>query len=212
VCCHAVFHFKQAFPRTAMPGNPLKLIVGLGNPGPEHQLTRHNAGFWFVDALASRLGGHFRNHARFHGEICRVQLCGSEVTLLKPMTFMNRSGLAIRAATDYHKVPPAETLVVHDEMDLPIGEVRLKVGGGAGGHNGIRDTITHIGPEFWRLRVGVGHPGDKSQVIDHVLRRASRDEEDAIVDAIGRALDALPMFIEQGAEKAMNGLHAKKQP
>ena len=195
-----------------MPGNPLKLIVGLGNPGPEHLMTRHNAGFWFVDALASRLGGHFRSHSRFHGEICRVTLCGTEVTLLKPMTFMNRSGLAIRAATDYTKVAPGETLVAHDELDLPIGEVRLKTGGGPGGHNGVRDTITHIGPDFWRLRIGVGHPGDKSQVIDHVLRRAGKEEEEILLASIAKALDVLPVFIEQGAEKAMNGLHTKKQP
>jgi PTH1 family peptidyl-tRNA hydrolase len=192
-----------------MSGNPLKLIVGLGNPGPEHLMTRHNAGFWFVDALAARLGGSFRSHAKFQGEICRVQLCGADVTLLKPMTFMNRSGLAIRAATDYNKVLPAETLVVHDELDLSIGDVRFKLGGGHGGHNGLRDTITHIGPDFWRLRVGVGHPGDKSQVIDYVLRRAGKDEENVLLDSITRALDALPVFVEQGAEKAMNGLHTK---
>lgn len=194
-----------------MPGNPLKLIVGLGNPGPEHLMTRHNAGFWFVDALAQRLGGNFRSQGRFQGEICRVQLCGTDVTLLKPMTYMNRSGLSIRAATDFHKVVPAETLVVHDEMDLPIGEVRLKQGGGHGGHNGLRDSIAHIGADFWRLRIGVGHPGDKSQVVDYVLRRAGRDEENIILDGIAKALDALPVFIEQGPEKAMNGLHTKKQ-
>lgn len=193
-----------------MPGNPLKLIVGLGNPGPEHLMTRHNAGFWFVDALAQRLGGHFRSHAKFQGEICRVSLCGADVTLLKPMTFMNRSGLSIRAATDYNKVLPVETLVVHDEMDLPIGDARFKLGGGHGGHNGLRDTITHIGPDFWRLRIGVGHPGDKSQVIDYVLRRAGKDEENVLLDSIARALEALPVFVEQGAEKAMNGLHAKQ--
>jgi PTH1 family peptidyl-tRNA hydrolase len=192
-----------------MSGNPLKLIVGLGNPGPEHLLTRHNAGFWFVDALANRYGGRFRSHNRFQGEICRLQLCGTEVTLLKPTTFMNRSGLAIRALTDYNKVLAAETLVVHDDLDLPAGEARLKLGGGHGGHNGLRDTITHIGPDFWRLRLGIGHPGDKSQVIDYVLHRAAKDEEDAILDAIGSALDALPVFIEQGAEKAMHGLHTK---
>lgn len=193
-----------------MPGNPLKLVVGLGNPGPEHLMTRHNAGFWFVDALAGRLGGHFRSHSKFQGEICRVTLCGSEVTLLKPMTFMNRSGLAIRALTDYNKVTAAETLVVHDELDLPVGDARLKMGGGHGGHNGLRDTITHIGPDFWRMRIGIGHPGDKSQVIDYVLRRAGKDEENAILDAVARALDAVTVFMEQGAEKAMNGLHTKR--
>ncbi len=152
-----------------MAGTPLKLIVGLGNPGPEHMLTRHNAGFWFVDALASNLGGRFRSHTRFHGDFSRVQLCGQEITLLKPTTFMNRSGLAIRAISDYMKLPPEEILVAHDELDLPVGEARFKLGGGHGGHNGLRHTITHIGPAFWRLRIGIGHPGDRSPVIGYVL-------------------------------------------
>src|SRR5437868_14468660 len=193
-----------------MPGTPIKIIVGLGNPGPEHVLTRHNAGFWFVDALAARLGGRFRSHTKFQGEICRVTRQGSEITLLKPMTYMNRSGLAIRALSDYLKVTPAETLVVHDELDLPVGEVRFKLGGGHGGHNGLRDTITHIGAELWRLRIGIGHPGDKSQVIDYVLRRAPREEEEKILTAIPDALDALDTFMNDGSEIAMNGLHGKK--
>lgn len=193
-----------------MSGTPLKIIVGLGNPGSEHMLTRHNAGFWFVDALAARLGGRFRSNAKFQGEICRVPLGGSEITLLKPMTYMNRSGLAIRALCDFLKVTPAETLVVHDEMDLPAGEARFKLGGGHGGHNGLRDTIAHLGADFWRLRLGVGHPGDKSQVIDYVLRRAAKDEEEKILDAVGGALDALPIFLDQGSEIAMNGLHSKR--
>lgn len=193
-----------------MVGTPLKIIVGLGNPGPEHLLTRHNAGFWFVDALAAKLGGSFRSHAKFHGDICRVPYCGQEITLLKPSTYMNRSGLAIRALADYVKVPLAEILVVHDELDLPVGEVRFKLGGGAGGHNGMRDAVTHMGPDFWRLRIGVGHPGDKSQVIDYVLRRAPKAEEETILASIDQALTVLPVFIEQGAERAMNGLHSKK--
>lgn len=192
-----------------MPGTPLRIIVGLGNPGPEHLLTRHNAGFWFVDALAARLGGKFRSHTKFQGEICRVQLCGIEVTLLKPTTYMNRSGLAIRALADYQKVAPAETLVAHDELDLPVGAARFKLGGGHGGHNGLRDTITHFGADFWRMRLGIGHPGDKSEVIDYVLHRAGKDEEAKIVAAVGASLDALPMFVEQGSEKAMNALHGK---
>ncbi|NLG74946.1 MAG: aminoacyl-tRNA hydrolase [Xanthomonadaceae bacterium] len=194
-----------------MSGTPLKLIVGLGNPGPEHMLTRHNAGFWFVDALAQQLGGHFRSHTRFHGDISRVHLGGQEITLLKPTTYMNRSGLAIRAFCDYMKLPPAEVLVAHDELDLPVGEVRFKLGGGHGGHNGLRDTITHIGADFWRLRIGIGHPGDRSQVIDYVLRRAPADEEEKIIASIGDALDALRVFIEQGAERAMNGLHGSRK-
>ncbi|HEX7113732.1 MAG TPA: aminoacyl-tRNA hydrolase [Steroidobacter sp.] len=193
-----------------MAGTPLKIIVGLGNPGPEHLLTRHNAGFWFVDALAAREGARFRSHNKFQGEICRVQLAGSEVTLLKPMTYMNRSGLAIRALADYLKVPGEQILVAHDELDLPVGEARFKFGGGHGGHNGMRDVITHLGPDFWRLRIGISHPGDKEQVIDYVLRRAPKEEEEKIIASVGAALDALDVFVEQGAERAMNGLHGKK--
>lgn len=193
-----------------MPGTPIKVIVGLGNPGPEHLLTRHNAGFWFVDALAAKLGGRFRSHTKFQGEICRVPVNGTEITLLKPTTYMNRSGLAIRALSDYLKVTPAETLVVHDDMDLPVGDARFKLGGGHGGHNGLRDTITHIGADFWRLRIGVGHPGDKTEVIDYVLRRAAKDEEEKILAAVAEALDALQVFMNQGSELAMNGLHGKK--
>src|SRR5690606_14438000 len=135
---------------------------------------------------------------------------GDDLTLLKPMTYMNRSGLAIRALTDYLKVDTAQVMVVHDELDLPVGEARLKFGGGAGGHNGLRDTITHIGPDFWRLRLGIGHPGDKSQVLDYVLRRAPEAEQNEILEAVARSLDALEVFLTQGAEKAMNGLHGKR--
>ena len=193
-----------------MASTPIKIIVGLGNPGPEHVLTRHNVGFWFVDALATKFGGRFRSHTRFQGEICRLPLNGEEVTLLKPATYMNRSGLAIRALTDYMKVSPAETLVVHDELDLPVGDARFKLGGGHGGHNGLRDTITHIGADFWRLRIGIGHPGDKSQVIDYVLRRAPKEDEEKILALIATSLDALDVFLSQGPEKAMNGLHQKR--
>jgi peptidyl-tRNA hydrolase, PTH1 family len=192
-----------------MPGTPLKVIVGLGNPGPDHALTRHNVGFWLVDALAMHTGGHFRSHAKFHGDICRIQLAGTEVTLLKPMTYMNRSGLAVRALADYTKVPSREMLVVHDELDLPIGEARFKLGGGHGGHNGLRDIVTHLGADFWRVRIGIGHPGDKSQVIDYVLRRAGKQEEETLLSSIEDALEALPMFLEHGSERAMNALHAR---
>jgi PTH1 family peptidyl-tRNA hydrolase len=192
-----------------MTGTPLKIIVGLGNPGPEHLLTRHNAGFWLVDAQAAKVGARFRSHTRFQGEICRTQLAGGEVTLLKPMTYMNRSGLAIRALVDYLKVSANEVLIVHDELDLPVGDVRFKFGGGAGGHNGLRDAITHLGADFWRLRLGIGHPGDKSEVIDYVLRRAPKDEEERLLESVGHALEALQVFLEHGSERAMNGLHGK---
>jgi peptidyl-tRNA hydrolase, PTH1 family len=193
-----------------MAGTPLQIVVGLGNPGPEHRLTRHNAGFWYVDALALRHGVQFRSHSRYHGEIAKLAIEGNELILLKPQTYMNRSGLSIRALIDYVKAPLSEVLVVHDELDLPCGVARLKLGGGPGGHNGLRDTITHCGADFWRLRVGIGHPGDKSQVIDYVLQRARSTEETAIVDAIDAGLEALGVFLRDGAEKAMHKLHSTK--
>jgi PTH1 family peptidyl-tRNA hydrolase len=192
-----------------MSGTPLQVIVGLGNPGNEHLQTRHNAGFWLVDALARAYGGQFRGHTRYHGEVCRIQIGVHELTLLKPHTYMNRSGLAVRALLDYMKIEPDQILVAHDELDLPPGVARFKLGGGHGGHNGLRDIITHIGQNFWRLRLGVGHPGDKSQVIDYVLQRASGKEEDLIMTGLSAAAEQLPVFLDQGAEKAMNALHVK---
>jgi PTH1 family peptidyl-tRNA hydrolase len=192
-----------------MAGTALSIIVGLGNPGPEHRLTRHNAGFWFVDALARAHGAQFRSHSRYQGEVARVEVGGRELTLLKPQTYMNRSGISVRSLVDYTKAPVAEVLVVHDELDLPPGTARLKLGGGHGGHNGLRDTITHCGADFWRLRIGIGHPGDRDQVIDYVLQRAAPAEEQAIVASVGASLEALPVFVRDGAEKAMNMLHTK---
>jgi PTH1 family peptidyl-tRNA hydrolase len=190
-----------------MAGTPLQIVVGLGNPGPEHRLTRHNAGFWFVDALARAHGAPFRPHARYQGEIAKVTMEGSELILLKPQTYMNRSGLSIRALVDYVKAPVSEVLVVHDELDLPAGVARLKFGGGHGGHNGLRDTVTHCGPDFWRMRLGIGHPGDKSQVIDYVLQRASAADEQAILASVESAVGALAVLLSDGAERAMKQLH-----
>jgi len=190
-----------------MAGTALQIIVGLGNPGPEHRLTRHNAGFWFVDALARAHGGQFRPHSRYQGEVCRVTLERCDVVLLKPQTYMNRSGHSIRSLLDYVKAPVGEMLVVHDELDLEPGVARFKLGGGHGGHNGLRDTITHCGADFWRLRLGIGHPGDRSQVIDYVLQRAAPADEQAIIEGIGASLEALTVFLRDGAEKAMKLLH-----
>jgi len=190
-------------------GTPLQAIVGLGNPGQEHLLTRHNAGFWFVDALARKYGGQFRGHARYQSEVARVKIGSHEITLLKPQTFMNRSGLAVRALVDYMKIPSEQVMVVHDELDLLIGISRLKLGGGHGGHNGLRDIITHIGQNFWRLRLGIGHPGDKSQVIDYVLQRASAKEEDMIMSSLAAAMEQIPTFLDMGAEQAMHLLHSR---
>jgi PTH1 family peptidyl-tRNA hydrolase len=194
---------------STMAGLPLRIIVGLGNPGPEHQVTRHNAGFWFVDVLARRFGGDFRDYRKYSGETARVAISGTELILLKPTTYMNRSGLSVRQISDFFKIAPEEILVAHDELDLPVGSVRLKSGGGHGGHNGLRDTIAHIGENFWRLRLGIGHPGNKADVIDYVLTRAPRAEEDSILEAVNTAADSMPLVLEQGAERAMTKLHSR---
>ncbi len=188
---------------------PLRIIVGLGNPGPEHQVTRHNAGFWFVDLLARTHGGEFRDYRKYSGELAKVTVAGQELMLLKPTTYMNRSGIAIRQLSDFFKVPPAQILVAHDELDLSVGTVRLKHGGGHGGHNGLRDAITHIGEDFWRLRIGIGHPGNKADVLDYVLNRAPRIEEEMILDSVNFAAECLPILLEQGAERAMTKLHSR---
>jgi PTH1 family peptidyl-tRNA hydrolase len=199
----------SALGASTMAGLPLRIIVGLGNPGPEHQVTRHNAGFWFVDLLARRHGAEFRDYRKYSGEVARLNVSGQDLVLLKPTTYMNRSGLAVRQLCDFYKVAADEVLVAHDELDLPVGTVRLKHGGGHGGHNGLRDTIAHIGETFWRLRLGVGHPGNKADVIDYVLTRAPRAEEDLIFDAVNLAADCIPLLIEQGAERAMTKLHSR---
>jgi peptidyl-tRNA hydrolase, PTH1 family len=192
-----------------MAGLPLRIIVGLGNPGPEHQITRHNVGFWFVDLLARRHGGEFRDYRKYSGETARVAIDGQELILLKPTTYMNRSGLSVRQISDFYKIAPDDILVAHDELDLPVGSVRLKNGGGHGGHNGLRDTIAHIGENFWRLRLGIGHPGNKAEVIDYVLTRAPRVEEDLILEAVNTAADSVSLILEQGAERAMTKLHSR---
>lgn len=184
-----------------------RLLVGLGNPGPEYDRTRHNAGFWLVDRVAARFGGALKMQRNFQGEVGRCTVEGQELWLLKPQTFMNRCGPAVRAVCDYYKIAPAEVLVAHDELDLPVGTVRLKQGGGAGGHNGLKDAIAHIGPTFWRLRLGIGHPGNAREVVDYVLRRAPAHDEDAILDAVAEAAAELPKVYTEGAEKVMNRLH-----
>jgi len=192
-----------------MTGLPLRVVVGLGNPGPEHLSTRHNVGFWFVDLLAKTHGGEFRDYRKYSGETARVSIAGQDLILLKPTTYMNRSGLSIRQISDFFKIPPDDILVVHDELDLPVGTVRLKHGGGHGGHNGLRDAIAHVGDTFWRLRLGIGHPGSKAEVIDYVLTRAPRAEEDIILETVGTAADCMPLLLEQGAERAMTKLHSR---
>jgi peptidyl-tRNA hydrolase, PTH1 family len=190
-------------------GLDLKLVVGLGNPGPEHAETRHNAGFWFVDRLAEKYRGTLRPHARYHGEVGRIDVEGHELWLLKPMTYMNRSGTAVGALTEYLRISPADVLVAHDELDLPIGALRLKLAGGAGGHNGLKDTISRIGDGFWRLRFGIGHPEVKDEVIDYVLQRAPAVEMTLLEDAVAAAQAMMPQLLSEGAEKVMNQLHRR---
>ena len=193
-----------------MSADGIRLIVGLGNPGPEYDQTRHNAGFWFVERLAAREGAVFRKESRFLAEACRLRLEGRDLWLLKPQTFMNRSGQSVRQFIDYYHLLPEAVLVAHDELDLPPGTVRLKRGGGHGGHNGLRDLIRHIGADFWRLRLDIGHPGHKDQVVDFVLHRPGGEEQRSIDEAIDEALAVLPMIVRGDMQQAMNRLHGKR--
>jgi len=189
----------------------LRLIVGLGNPGPEHARTWHNAGFWFVDALAERESVRFGLEARLFGETAKVQLGGQPVWLLKPATFMNLSGKSVAAALRYWKIAPEEALLVHDELDLPPGVARLKFDGGHGGQNGLRDTMRLLGHGgFHRLRIGIGHPGHKDKVTPWVLGRPGRDDEACILRAIDDALAVLPLAVAGDFMEAMTRLHTPR--
>lgn len=187
----------------------IELIVGLGNPGQKYERTRHNAGFWFIEELVRRTGASFKLENKFHGEVCKTRLDGKEVWLLKPLTFMNRSGQSVGALARFYKIPPEHILVAHDELDLPPGTIRLKKGGGHGGHNGLRDTTSQLGSrEFMRLRIGIGHPGHSSEVTNYVLSKAPQPEQALMEQAIERALDELPAIIAGDYQKAMNRLHS----
>jgi peptidyl-tRNA hydrolase, PTH1 family len=192
-----------------MSGVPLKLIVGLGNPGPEYARTRHNAGFWLADELARRLGGVFRNESRHHGELAKVRLGDTELWLLKPMSFMNRSGGPVQSVANFYKVPVESILVAYDDLDFPPGIIKLRQGGGAAGHNGIRDIAPQVGDQFWRLRIGIGHPGDRSAVLNYVLGRPSAEDARLIEEAIRAGLDVVPALISEGGQKAVHRLHTR---
>jgi PTH1 family peptidyl-tRNA hydrolase len=186
----------------------IKLIVGLGNPGREYEATRHNAGFWWVEEFARVQGASFRVDGKFHGLVARAALHGHEVHLLKPQTFMNVSGRAVGAMAQFYKIEPAQMLVVHDELDLPPGSAKLKLGGGHGGHNGLKDIIAHLGTkEFWRLRIGIGHPGERGEVSNYVLNAARKEEQVLIDEAMARAQDVAPLIVEGKLEAAMLKLH-----
>jgi PTH1 family peptidyl-tRNA hydrolase len=188
----------------------IRLIVGLGNPGREYEATRHNVGFWWVDELAHFDNVTLRNENKFRGDVARAVLSGCEVFLLKPQTFMNTSGFSVGALAKFYKITPAEILVVHDELDLPPGSAKLKMGGGHGGHNGLRDVIAQLGSkEFWRLRLGIGHPGERSGVSNFVLGSPSKAEKALIEEAMQRAQDVVSLIVEGKSGAAMLKLHSK---
>ncbi len=187
----------------------VQLIVGLGNPGEKYLQTRHNAGFWFVDELARRYGGSFRPETKFKGELARVRAGQGEAYLLKPMTFMNRSGESVGPLANFYKLEPAQILVVHDELDLPPGTMRLKRGGGHGGHNGLRDIARVLGTrDFLRLRVGIGHPGAAPLVTGYVLSKPSPEDRAAILQGLEDAADVMDLVLGGELDKAMTRLHS----
>lgn len=191
----------------------IKLIVGLGNPGPEHLLTRHNAGFWFLDVLSRQQGLKFRSESKFQADVTRLSWSGYDCLLCKPVTFMNRSGQAVQAISAYYRISLPEILVAHDEIDLEPGVIRLKQGGGHAGHNGVRDIIEKLGGnEFNRLRIGVGHPGNSNEVINSVLGRPSAAEESQILESIGKAVELLPEILSGELQKVMHKLHTRDKP
>jgi peptidyl-tRNA hydrolase, PTH1 family len=202
-----------------MLSQPISLVVGLGNPGSQYEDTRHNAGFWWVDQLASRVNGAFQADSKFSGHVAKS--ASAPITwLLKPTTFMNRSGLAVGALAKFYRIEPAQILVVHDELDLPAGEAKLKLGGSHGGHNGLKDIDAHLGTrDYWRLRLGIGHPralakaegGSHIEVVDYVLQRPGTADARAIEDAMHRSIDVWELMASGDLETAMLKLHTKPQ-
>ncbi|MBC7756858.1 MAG: aminoacyl-tRNA hydrolase [Bdellovibrio sp.] len=186
---------------------PIKLFVGLGNPGDKYAATRHNAGFWFIDAIARQINSKLALDAKMLGVVGKFN---QDNWLLKPTTFMNNSGKAVAALANYYKILPSEILVAHDELDLPTGSAKLKFGGGHGGHNGLRDIHAALGTaDYWRLRLGIGHPGDKNEVVNYVLKPPTIAEDDALQASIDGACRVLPQLIAGEFENAMLKLHTK---
>jgi PTH1 family peptidyl-tRNA hydrolase len=187
----------------------MRLVVGLGNPGREYEDTRHNAGFWLIDRLADKLRVPLKNESRFHGIVGRATDGGNECWLLKPTTYMNDSGRAVAALSRFYKIEVQDIMVVHDELDLPAGGVKLKKGGGSAGHNGLKDITAHIGADYWRLRLGIDHPGDRDVVIDYVLKAPRREQRELIDAAIDKCLEVWPQLAAGRTEAAMLKLHTK---
>ncbi|QIQ21113.1 aminoacyl-tRNA hydrolase [Zophobihabitans entericus] len=190
----------------------IKLIVGLANPGAEYAATRHNAGAWYVDLLSQHYNQSLKNEPKFFGYTARIQIAGQDVRLLVPTTFMNLSGKAVTALAGFYQIKPEEILVAHDELDLPPGVAKLKLGGSNGGHNGLKDIANKFGnnPNFYRLRIGIGHPGDKNKVTGFVLGKPPKSEQELIDQAIDEAVRCTDILIKQDINTAMNRLHAFK--
>jgi PTH1 family peptidyl-tRNA hydrolase len=192
-----------------MPQQQIHLIVGLGNPGTEYAATRHNVGAWFVERLAHENSASLRAEKKFYGNYGKINLLGSDCLLLIPTTFMNLSGQAVQATANFYKITPQSILIAHDDLDLPTGTIKLKQGGGHGGHNGLRNIISRLGSnEFIRLRIGIGHPGHKDQVTNHVLSRTNKQDEKLINAAIDRAIKVLPNILIGNLDQAMQELHS----
>jgi len=192
-----------------------RLVVGLGNPGAAYAATRHNAGSWLAEALARHLGVEVRRESRYHGLVGQVRQAGADggLWLLLPQTFMNRSGQAVLALASFYRILPDRILVLHDELDLPPGALRVKFGGGLGGHNGLKDIHAHLGTQdFWRLRIGIGHPGDRNEVVDFVLKPPRREEQIEIDAALERAMQAWPLLARGDYPAAMQKLNARSTP
>jgi PTH1 family peptidyl-tRNA hydrolase len=188
----------------------IRLLVGLGNPGPEYEATRHNAGFWFVDAAAQALRARLVPERSYYGLAARVPRADGALWLLEPMTYMNLSGKSVAALARFFKIAPAEILVAHDELDLPPGQAKLKLGGSAAGHNGLKDIQAQLGSaDFWRLRLGIGHPGVKSEVVDYVLRRPPAEQRDAIEKSIEQSIGALDLLLAGAMERAQMKVHVR---
>ncbi|MCP1660827.1 aminoacyl-tRNA hydrolase [Neisseria perflava] len=193
-----------------MSENKIKLIVGLGNPGQEYEHTRHNVGFWLLDELAWQWRATFKDEKKFFGQVARVSREGGDVWLLKPMTFMNRSGQAVAALAQFYKIKPEEILVVHDELDIACGRIKFKLGGGNGGHNGLKDIQARLGTlNFYRLRLGIDHPGDKNLVVGYVLNKPSAADRELIDDSIRKSLQGIPDLVAGEWETAQRFLHSK---
>jgi PTH1 family peptidyl-tRNA hydrolase len=187
----------------------VQLIVGLGNPGTQYARSRHNAGFWLLDELAANCGASFKSERRYQAELATAKVGIHHVTLLKPLTFMNASGAAVAAYANYFRIPVQEILVAHDELDLAPGMVRFKRGGGHGGHNGLRDITTQLGADFVRLRLGIGHPGAASEVVNYVLGTPSPTDRNAIEQAITRTLEVMPEIVADHFDRVMNLLNRR---